>query len=203
MRKIILGILVSTFVGCIVLSSVVNSADSSNSIITEARADSLDKSLVVASVLPSDIKNDADIKPKHAEYTTPKPKRVASAKPSELECMARAMYQEANDEGEIGLESVGHVILNRIANGDYPKTVCGVVYQKTGGLCQFSFVCTGGRGMPAKREKELEVVAARVINGETHDQTGGALYFNNTPFHNKYMAFIKKIGGHWFYKDRA
>lgn len=204
MKKIILGLLVSTFITGIILSNVVNGATENNSIITisEAKAKNLDDSYILASVLPTDIKNTTDIKPEKVHERAKIKRPQVTARDSELRCMARAMYQEANGEGDIGLIAVGHVIMNRLHNPKYPKTVCGVVYEKTRGVCQFAFVCTGGRSMPEDRIKELETVAARVINGETVDPTGGALYFNNTPFHNKYMAYIKKIGGHWFYKNK-
>lgn len=199
MRKIILGLLVTTFIGGIALSTVVNSSTNNNSIITVSEAKSKNlENYTLASVQPADVKNTVDIEPVKVSN---KVKKVTQ-RDSELRCMARAMFQEANGEGEIGLVAVGHVVMNRVNHPKYPKTVCGVVYEKTRGICQFAFVCTGGRSMSEARAKELELVAARVINGETSDPTGGALYFNNTPFKNKYMAFIKKIGGHWFYKNR-
>ena len=63
----------------------------------------------------------------------------------QLRCLAEAMYFEARGEPWRGQLAVGRVILNRVASGNYPNTVCGVVYQNSHLLnrCQFSFACDG------------------------------------------------------------
>jgi len=63
----------------------------------------------------------------------------------EQACLAEAIYFEARSEPKKGQLAVGRVVQNRAESGDYPNTICGVVYQgskrKTG--CQFSFTCDG------------------------------------------------------------
>jgi hypothetical protein len=64
---------------------------------------------------------------------------TASAAPTEgppsldyqraLRCMAAAIDYEAGNEPLEGQEAVGQVILNRLRDPAYPKTVCGVVFQ--------------------------------------------------------------------------
>ena len=67
------------------------------------------------------------------------------------ECMARAIYYEANGEPAAGQLAVAQVILNRVRHPRFPKTVCGVVGQgsdrQTG--CQFTFTCDGSPSRPA------------------------------------------------------
>jgi spore germination cell wall hydrolase CwlJ-like protein len=69
----------------------------------------------------------------------------AEAARSDLSCLATAIYFEARGEPEDGQLAVGRVILNRVADEDYPSTVCGVVYQNahSKNACQFSFACDG------------------------------------------------------------
>jgi spore germination cell wall hydrolase CwlJ-like protein len=63
----------------------------------------------------------------------------------QLRCLAEGMYFEARGEPWRGQLAVGRVILNRVASGNYPNTVCGVVYQNSHlhNRCQFSFACDG------------------------------------------------------------
>ena len=61
-----------------------------------------------------------------------------------------AIYHEARGEPLQGQHAVGHVILNRVADDDYPGTVCDVVKQgrywhqvPLKHQCHFSFWCDG------------------------------------------------------------
>ena len=64
---------------------------------------------------------------------------------AEENCLARAVYFEARSESELGQLAVARVILNRTRDPNYPKTICGVVYQGSSqrNSCQFSFACDG------------------------------------------------------------
>ncbi|MGH6907539.1 MAG: cell wall hydrolase, partial [Aestuariivirga sp.] len=64
---------------------------------------------------------------------------------AEENCLARAIYFEARSETELGQLAVAKVILNRVKDPDFPKSICGVVYQGSGSRnsCQFSFACDG------------------------------------------------------------
>ena len=70
---------------------------------------------------------------------TPKPAKLDP----ELRCLAGAVYFESRGESLPGQLAVAHVVINRANSGRFPKSLCGVVHQKS----QFSFV-RGGR-MPA------------------------------------------------------
>ena len=52
-------------------------------------------------------------------------------KPSDLECLARNIYYEAASEPTEGKVAVGLVTINRSNSGLFPKTICGVVNQRT------------------------------------------------------------------------
>jgi hypothetical protein len=58
---------------------------------------------------------------------------------SEQQCLAKAVYFEARGEGLEGQLAVAEVVLNRVASGRYPATICGVVTQPA----QFSFIRAG------------------------------------------------------------
>lgn len=70
---------------------------------------------------------------------------AATGQAKQFECLARAVYFEARSESEAGQLAVARVVLNRVASGRYPDTICGVVYQgkQRRNQCQFSFACDG------------------------------------------------------------
>src|SRR5215211_7866962 len=59
------------------------------------------------------------------------------ADPREVELLALNMYHEAKGEGRAGMLAVGWVVLNRLADPGYPKTLEGIVTQG----CQFGWTC--------------------------------------------------------------
>ena len=75
----------------------------------------------------------------------------------QAKCLADNMYFEARNQGTAGIIAVSNVVLNRVASGMYPNTVCEVVRQglhreswrKDGSYhpvkhkCQFSWYCDG------------------------------------------------------------
>ena len=132
----------------------------------------------------------------------------------EVRCLAEAIYFEARGESEKGQLVVGRVVQNRAESGDYPTTICGVVYQgskrRTG--CQFSFACDG---MPeAINEKEAwQTAKARAAELAKCDEKcrrtpdwSGSLW-TSTHYHADYVhpRWAKKlkrtgsVGRHIFY----
>jgi spore germination cell wall hydrolase CwlJ-like protein len=55
----------------------------------------------------------------------------ATVNPKELNCLAKNIYYEAGMESEEGKVAVGMVTLNRVADGRFSDSVCGVVHQRT------------------------------------------------------------------------
>jgi spore germination cell wall hydrolase CwlJ-like protein len=128
---------------------------------------------------------------------------------AEENCLARAIYFEARSESELGQLAVAKVILNRTRDPNYPKTICGVVYQgsDTRNSCQFSFACDG---LPDDVRNpgawaHSKAIAQRALAGDRAVQVLGAA----TNYHADYvrpawsrsMKRLIKIGRHIFYSD--
>lgn len=125
----------------------------------------------------------------------------------ELDCLAEAVYYEARSEDTVGQLAVAEVVMNRVANPHYPKTVCGVVFQgqyrETG--CQFTFTCDGSRavrpyGVSWDRARDI---ALHVLLGLNTPVTNKATHYH-TDYVNPYwaagMVETKVIGTHIFYR---
>lgn len=128
---------------------------------------------------------------------------------SELACLTDALFFEARAEPKAGQIAVGMVVKNRIKSEKYPKSICGVVKQRTSKSCQFSWMCNKKimnkviNRSHTKDEKyqQLQELAEDILLGVVKDNTGGA-----THFHAKYvkprwrLEKTAKIGNHLFYK---
>ncbi len=128
---------------------------------------------------------------------------------AEENCLARALYFEARSETELGQLAVAKVILNRVKDPDFPKSICGVVYQGSGrrNSCQFSFACDGlpddvkqpGAWANSKR------IALKAIAGDQSIRAVGAATNYHADYVNpkwaKSMKRLIKIGHHIFYSD--
>ena len=132
-------------------------------------------------------------------------KSVANkASPQELKCLTQTIYFEAKSEGYNGGAAVGNVIMNRVNSGKFPNTICGVMKQKTGRMCQFSFMCNGqiNQKVNAAQWLKSEKIALDILSGKAPKLSNGALFF-----HAKYAKlrlasnrYTAKIGQHYFYK---
>ena len=133
-------------------------------------------------------------------------KRVKLA---EENCLARAIYFEARSESELGQLAVAKVILNRTKDPNYPKTICGVVYQGSDrrNSCQFSFACDGLADEIKNKEawNRSKRVAHKAMDGNQSIKAIAAA----TNYHADYvqpkwarsMKRLIKIGRHVFYSD--
>jgi hypothetical protein len=128
---------------------------------------------------------------------------------AEENCLAKAVYFEARSESELGQLAVAKVVLNRVKDPNYPKTICGVVYQGSDrrNSCQFSFACDG---VPDEVKSKgawdrSKLVAQKAIAGDQTIRVIGAA----TNYHADYvrpkwakeMRKLIKIGRHIFYSD--
>lgn len=126
---------------------------------------------------------------------------------TELDCLATAVYYEARSESTRGQIAVAEVIMNRVSDPRFPKTVCGVVYQGGGRNtgCQFSFTCDGSthkkpRGQAWDRAKAVALhvqlgLSAPVTNKATHYHTD---YVD--PVWSSGLVETVEIGTHIFYR---
>lgn len=123
----------------------------------------------------------------------------------EIRCLAEAIYFESRGEPERGQLAVAEVVRNRVESKAYPNTYCGVVRQRRGNVCQFSWACDSRRGAPkgAQWDKAL-AMAERVYNGEKPNVVGNAMFFHATfvrPSWSRVFTKVEKIGTHVFYKS--
>jgi hypothetical protein len=128
---------------------------------------------------------------------------------SEANCLARAVYFEARSESELGQLAVAQVVLNRVKNPDYPKSICDVVYQGASRMnsCQFSFACDGASDNPRPGDawNQAQRVANRALAGDGRVQ----VISTATNYHADYVKprwsdslnRLIKIGRHIFYTD--
>jgi spore germination cell wall hydrolase CwlJ-like protein len=123
---------------------------------------------------------------------------------AEWQCLTEAVYFEARGESLDGQIAVAEVILNRVDSPLYPRSVCGVVKQRGGGGCQFSYICTGKKKMREKRAADLAGRIARaMLDGAPRVLTAGATHFHTRgvkPSWSKRFARTARIGDHLFYR---
>jgi spore germination cell wall hydrolase CwlJ-like protein len=161
------------------------------------------KKLAVAAK-PDDIEKSFKL-PKAEKQKVIAQRRVRQA---EENCLARAVYFEARSESALGQMAVAKVILNRVKAKNYPKTICGVVYQGSHrrNSCQFSFACDGQADDIRQPEAyaQAKAVAKRAIEGDKKvaDQLNGALFYHADyvkPKWSRSMRKVMKVGRHIFY----
>jgi spore germination cell wall hydrolase CwlJ-like protein len=131
-----------------------------------------------------------------------------AAREQAAQCLATvALYEAGSDER--GQQAVIQVVLNRVRLPQFPKTVCGVVYQgstlPTG--CQFSFTCDGSQlrrpehaGWEAARHH-----AKRALDGYVFRPVGRATHYHAdwmVPYWIGSLDKIAQIRSHIFYRPK-
>jgi hypothetical protein len=133
----------------------------------------------------------------------------------EMDCLVKTVYHEARGESEQGQLAVARVILNRVASGHYPNSICGVILQDK----QFSGMSFERlwKKLPPEDARRIQArveyyVAGAVFGGlypghgrcEKLDLIGAMYYHNLTvkPAWSKKMKKITKIGNHVFYAEK-
>lgn len=124
-----------------------------------------------------------------------------------IRCLANAVYYEAALEPVDGQRAVAQVVVNRLRDPNFPKSVCGVVYQGwervTG--CQFSFTCDGAlvrQPIPALWNRSRRVAEA-ALNGYVQTEVGAATHYHAdyvAPYWAPTLSKISQIGAHIFYR---
>ena len=125
-----------------------------------------------------------------------------------VECLADAIYYEAGFEPISGQRAVAQVIVNRVRDPNFPKSVCGVVFQgfqrKTG--CQFSFVCDGSmKRRPPRPEQATfaRTLAEQALSGYVAKEVGTATHYHTDwvdPYWAPTLQKITQVGDHIFYR---
>lgn len=134
---------------------------------------------------------------------------------TEEACLTQAIYYEAGNQPRQGKEAVALVILNRVNQPHYAKSICGVVHQSTRIrdrlICQFSYYCeVPSKKINAEWWKESTMIARRSLTNSfeygTIKKIGTAKYFHASyvmPHWAKQKEFTAQIGDHLFYRDRV
>jgi spore germination cell wall hydrolase CwlJ-like protein len=124
-----------------------------------------------------------------------------------LTCLTLAVYYEAASESAQGEAAVAQVVLNRMRNPIFPKSVCGVVLQgsslPTG--CQFTFTCDGSLARRPSEAgwKRASQIAERALNGYVEKDVGEATHYHTTwvvPYWQTSVVKLTQIGAHIFYR---
>lgn len=118
----------------------------------------------------------------------------------QIECMAKNIYYEAGSEPYEGKLAVAQVTMNRTQSSQFPKTVCGVVYQKG----QFSWVDEKRYPIRSKYAWEECMIVARkaLTEHKLHDTIykTKSMYYHNTSVNPPWkLKYVAKIGNHLFY----
>ena len=121
-------------------------------------------------------------------------------------CLASAIYYEAADQPRPGREAVAQVVLNRVRHPNYPKSVCGVVYQgapRPG--CQFTFACDGAlaRAPQPRAWREALEIADRALDGFVAAEVGASTHYHALWVRPAWSAALRptlRIAAHQFYR---
>lgn len=134
----------------------------------------------------------------------------AVTREEQSECLAEALYYEARGEGTEGEKAVAEVVLQRTREHNYPRTICGVVYegaQPDNRVCQFSFACDGTLRQPKDRTtwERARKLAEAIVSGAVKlaGQTRHAIAYHSIgvqPAWAEAMVQTVQIGNHVFYR---
>ena len=115
---------------------------------------------------------------------------------NEMECLSLNTYFESKGESDDGMLAVIHTTLNRVKDARFPKTICGVVYQKS----QYAWVKHSPKVKEKDQYERAKRLAQEAVEGKHRDTSRGALYFNSLHKRPKGTVCTVRIGGHSFYK---
>ena len=112
----------------------------------------------------------------------------------DVELLARVIHAEARGEDFEGQVAVGAVVLNRLEDSRFPKTIHSVIYQ------QGAFTAVLDKQIHLTPDEAAYRAAEAALEGK--DPTGGAIYYYNpktaTDRWIKSRPVIKTIGNHTF-----
>jgi len=168
-----------------------------NAIEREAR----EYSLGVGEVI-QDIKEDAQEQQQQITQKRIQTQNIRLANNRELKCLADNIYYEAGNQSTRGKLAVAAVTINRVNSPKFPKSICSVVYQRTGGTCQFSWTCMRKYVPNPEQYAEAKHVAEKVLfAGANHGVLGKNVLFYHADYVNPgwNLRRVTKIGDHIFY----
>ncbi len=122
---------------------------------------------------------------------------------SDTYLLAQLINAEAKGEPFAGQVAVGAVVLNRLFDPDFPKTIRDVVYQYDPDTDTYQFEPVQNGAINEQPCPSAIRAAQAALSG--WDPTGGALFFYNpvkaaSSFFESALTYLKQIGRHAFYK---
>lgn len=143
-----------------------------------------------APAAPAAVEADEDEAPRQA------PRTASRGIDAELECLAKVVLHEAGNQSRTGQIAVAEVVMNRLRDRRFPKTICSVVLQRG----QFFNVHAYRPYRDARWPRAVEI-AREVREGDARSVTNGALFFRahyGAPFRGR--TRVATIGAHAFYR---
>ncbi len=130
-----------------------------------------------------------------------------------LDCLTAAIYYESASESDEGQAAVAQVVLNRVRNPAFPKSICAVVFDGAadhGGLngnggCQFTFACDGAMNRapsPAGWQRARRA-AQKALAGGVAPAVGWSTHYHTQWVAPAWAPTLLKtavIGAHIFYR---
>ncbi len=133
----------------------------------------------------------------------------AAASARATDCLAAAVLYEAGDDAD-GQRAVAQVVLNRVRDPAFPKSVCGVVFQGSARMtgCQFTFTCDGAlaRRWSATAWQAARGIAIDALAGAVYRPVGPATHYHTDWVRPYWAASLDKltmVGTHIFYVWRG
>ena len=161
---------------------------------------SWDQARRVNALLPADLSTRDFAQPLHLDVASKNGRQA-------LHCLTQAAYFEAGANGPVAQAAVVQVVLNRVRHPDFPKSVCGVVYEgserDTG--CQFTFTCDGSLARPVDPAvwDDARKVASHALGGYVDRAVGTATYYHADyvfPTWAPTLVKLATVGPHIFYR---
>lgn len=121
--------------------------------------------------------------------------------PEDLYWLSHVISTECTDEPLEGMIGVGNVIMNRVADPEFPNTVMEVLFDTKGGI-QFDPVMQGSIHAPPT---DLAMIATYLVI-EGYNTVGDAEYYvnpltGNSSWFDRALELVAIIGRHNFYRD--
>jgi spore germination cell wall hydrolase CwlJ-like protein len=120
--------------------------------------------------------------------------------------LAQNIYYEAGWEPEKGQIAVAMVTINRLEDGRFANSICGVVKQKVQNTCQFTWFCEGKTLTKINHSvyNDIKDLAAYVYanHQKIKDPSKGALYYHADYVNPQWkLKKVDQIGRHIFYRS--
>jgi spore germination cell wall hydrolase CwlJ-like protein len=124
--------------------------------------------------------------------------------PKALNCLAKNVYFEARNQSEMGQIAVARVTVNRATSGNYPTSICEVVYQH----CQFSWTCSNKSAIISDRDswnKSVRISRLVLAFDSYRNIVKDATYYHTDKVHpiwSNQMVKVGRVDDHIFYREK-